>query len=157
MSGKKADSIKDLSKTANKSVTLKRSVTVKAVVTDKFREYMRFEIQSNIQAASQRLGQLDEQLKQASIAPVVREKLTLEREQIQETISELNQRQLGINDWEDGSHFMQGSIDGFVSIALGDNLYEKLGGMEIIVEDGLVKEINPLGAASMSMSQTPSA
>jgi len=47
-----------------------------------------------------------------------------------------------------GSYFMQGTVDGFVSVNVGDNLYEKLGGMEIFIEDGIVQDIVPVSDAS---------
>ena len=40
------------------------------------------------------------------------------------------------------SIYSQGPIDGMVTVSAGDNLYEKLGGVEIVVKDGVVQEIN---------------
>ncbi|NBV41533.1 hypothetical protein EBR96_02025 [bacterium] len=49
-----------------------------------------------------------------------------------------------INQLELNSLFTQGTVDGFVSVSEGDNLYEKLGGMEILVQDGVVQKITPV-------------
>ena len=43
------------------------------------------------------------------------------------------------------SHFVQGMVDGFVSVNPGDHLYEKLGAMEIVIKDGIVQNINAIG------------
>ena len=40
-----------------------------------------------------------------------------------------------------GEEFTRGTIDGDVEIKVGDNLDEKLGQAEILVQDGIVKEI----------------
>jgi hypothetical protein len=39
------------------------------------------------------------------------------------------------------SEFTQGTLDGNVEVSVGDNLYEKLGGLEVIVKDGVILEL----------------
>ena len=36
-----------------------------------------------------------------------------------------------------------GVLDNFINVSVGDNIYDKLNNAEMIVEDGLVKEIRP--------------
>ncbi len=59
---------------------------------------------------------------------------------------ELNQRFGMIKELQPGSLFTQGIIEGFASVKEGDNLYEKLGAMEIIVQDGVIQTIRAVGA-----------
>lgn len=125
----------------SKTLTLKRSVAIKAVVTEKFKEYIQFEVNTGIQGSRVRIDQIDDQLKDQAIPPVVREKLILERDQASQTMRELAQRLEEIQDLKMGSHFLQGVVDGFVTVNIGDNLYEKLGGMEVLVNDGVVINI----------------
>ena len=47
---------------SNKTVTLKRSVAIKAIVTDKFKEYMNFEIQTAIRTSNQRIREIESRL-----------------------------------------------------------------------------------------------
>ena len=54
--------------------------------------------------------------------------------------SEASQKQF-INSLELKSLYSQGPVEGFVTVNVGDNLYEKLGGIELVVEDGVVKKI----------------
>ena len=131
----------EISKEKSKTLTLKRSVAIKAIVSDRFKEYIQFEVNTGIQASRVRLDQIDDQLKDQSIPPVVREKLILERDQIGQSMRELGQRLEEIDTLEMGSQFLQGVVDGFVTVVPGDNLYEKLGGMEVIVKDGIVIDI----------------
>lgn len=131
-------------KDAKRSVTLKRSVTIKAIVTDKFKEFMKVDIDAAISQTQARMDQIDTQLKDQAIAPVVREKLILERDQQSQTMRDMSSRKSGLKEMENGSHFAQGVIDGYVSVSVGDNLYEKLGGLEIILEDGIIQDIAQL-------------
>ncbi len=131
----------EISKEKSKTLTLKRSVAIKAVVTDRFKEYIQFEVNTGIQASRARLDQIDDQLKDQSIPPVVREKLILEKDQITQSMRELGHRLEEIDSLKDGTHFLQGVVDGFVTVGIGDNLYEKLGGLEVIVKDGVVLDI----------------
>ena len=39
------------------------------------------------------------------------------------------------------TEYSQGPVDGFVTVSTGDNLYEKLGGIEILVKDGIIVKI----------------
>ena len=40
-----------------------------------------------------------------------------------------------------GSEFVQGPLEGPVNVKVGDNLYKKIGAVEIIVKDGVIKDI----------------
>ena len=40
-----------------------------------------------------------------------------------------------------GSEFVQGPLEGPVHVSVGDNLYKKVGGAEILVKDGIIQEI----------------
>ena len=40
-----------------------------------------------------------------------------------------------------GTEFVQGPLEGPVHVSIGDNLYKKVGGAEIIVKDGIIQEI----------------
>ncbi len=135
-----------------KSVTLKRTVTIKVVVTDKFKSYMSFELNEAIRNAKQRIELITQQLPQVSLlAPeanagrqAIIQQLEAEKIQLDATIQEHESRLNSVTDLQLDSLFVQGTVDGFVSISEGDNLYEKLGGMEIILKDGIVQKINPV-------------
>jgi signal transduction histidine kinase len=40
-----------------------------------------------------------------------------------------------------GSEFVQGPLEGPIHVGVGDNLYKKIGGAEILVKDGIIQEI----------------
>jgi len=129
------------------SVTLKRNVTIKAIVTDKFKDYLLFEVSQNGQQIDLQLKDL--QTKKAELG-AANSKLLIEQvdqqiAQLQATQAELKNRIETIKKLENDTYFSQGVIEGLVTLGEGDNLYEKLGGMEIIIKDGVVQKINPVG------------
>ena len=138
---------------AAKSVTLKRTVTIKAVVTDKFKEYMNFEIQEALKVAQFKVKDIDAKLEEiartaaregapSQSVQVFVARLEAEKLELVQSLSELNRRADSVKQLALNSHFVQGMVDGFVSINVGDNLYEKLGAMEIVIKDGMVQAIN---------------
>lgn len=138
-----------------RSVTLKRSVTIKVIVTEKFKQYMLFEISEAKKNAESRLSQLDTQLAElAKLADseagkaMLTQQADAEKIQLKATLADLENRENSVNTLALNSHFVQGTVDGFVSVAEGDNLYEKLGGMEILAKDGIIQKISPLGAVT---------
>ena len=90
---------------------------------------------------TQQIAQIDKQLAGLSGDSPMFIQLTAEKEQYQAYIaSEGNQRNF-VAGLELGTLYSQGPVEGFVNVAVGDNLYEKLGAVELVVEDGVVKKI----------------
>jgi hypothetical protein len=138
---------KNTKNTSANSVTLKRTVTIKAVVTEKFKEYMKFELSTAITKSKTRMQDIDSRipdLKGKSGGEFLGQQLNAEKIQLQNSIVELERRLQESEKLELDTQFIQGTVDGFVSVAEGDNVYEKLGGMEIIAKDGVVEQIVPV-------------
>jgi hypothetical protein len=127
------------------NVTLKRRVTIRAVVTDKLKEYLRFELSESTRMAEKRNKELDAQLNTSNIPAPMKAQAETEKLQIKQTLSQTDAQLKSIEALEDGALFTQGVIEGFVGISIGDNLYEKLGGMEILIKDGIVENVTPVG------------
>lgn len=125
-------------------ITLKRKVAVKAVVTEKFKDLLRLELQETLKMAKLRIAEIDNQIqhgdKMASLIP----QLVSEKQQLQFSLEQDQAQKDSIERLENGTLFNQGSIEGFVTVYEGDNLYEKIGGMEILVKDGVIEKINSL-------------
>lgn len=137
------------------SIKLKRPVAVKAIVTEKFKSEAQKEIQQALQNFDLALQQLEFQGKRAlsdlDKNPDVPNKeqarqglqgqIEQQRGQINAQKAELLQRLNMIAQLEMNSEFMQATVDNYVDIKVGDNLYEKLSNTEVIVKDGIVVEI----------------
>lgn len=135
-----------------KSISVKRQVTVKAIVTEVFKTNASAEIQQNLQQIDSNLQQLEFQGKRA-LTDLEKQKATLpelenvkmqieqQRQQLLAGKNDLLQRLNTIGQLELGSFFAQGTLDSYVELGIGDNLYEKMSTAEIIIKDGVVTEV----------------
>ncbi len=135
----------------SKPITLKRTVTIKAIVTDSFQKYLRHEIDSSVAELENKLKIVEDQGKllmeslmksgSADQISAITQQIQMERQQQEMAKADLQKRKEEIAQLKMDSEFVQGTIDGFVGVKVGDNLYQKLGGLEIVIKDGLVLEI----------------
>ena len=134
-----------------KPITLKRTVTIKAIVTDDFKKYLGHEIDNSIGELDKKLKVVEDQGKKLieslqssgskdQIASV-QQQIQLESQQQEQAKSDLEKRKADVSKLNLDSEFVQGTIDGFVGVKVGDNLYQKLGALEIIIKDGVVQDI----------------
>lgn len=122
-------------------VILKRQVVTKAVVTEKFKQFLGHELKQNVEFYKNRIAQIDLELANIGLEDPSAANLQLERREAEQYIQSETDQEKFITDLEINSHYSQGPVEGFVTVNVGDNLYEKLGGIEILVEDGIVKKI----------------
>ena len=130
---------------------LKRVVMVKAIVTDAFKENLIRELDravKNIDAQSAQMdmqsrGYLDDLKKKGLMqkAAAFKHQLDEERSRQAASKSDLTMKIEEAKRLEIGSEFVQGPLEGPVKVSIGDNLYRKVGGAEIIVKDGVIQEI----------------
>ena len=147
------------SQTANAgaaSVKLKRQFTVKTMVTDQFREKVKNELGNELQLIDTQMQQLEAQY-QHSLQQL--EKVAQQGQNVQKQLQQLEadaqqkrtqlaslkmqvSSELGnIDKIPNGNYIVTGILENFVDIKVGDNVYEKLMNAEMIVEDGVVKQI----------------
>ncbi|MEK7299053.1 MAG: YlqD family protein, partial [Candidatus Margulisiibacteriota bacterium] len=67
--------------------------------------------------------------------------LEIERKNFQNAVRSFEQKIQEAKALQVGTQYVQGAVEGFVSVKEGDNLYQKLGGVELIVKDGIVQKI----------------
>lgn len=130
---------------------LKQNVIVKVVVTEKFKEDYRKELERQLAAAEGKAREL-----KSSIARLVIEsagvgsatyveslKAKIEEERmLQEAIaSELRERIKEVQNLEVDSLFPYTVLEGLVELKEGDDLIRKISGGEIIIKDGIVISI----------------
>jgi hypothetical protein len=137
--------------TTKKSVTLKRTVTIKAIVTEDFKKYLVFELQNAIKNLDQKMSLVDTQGKKLietlkdkgaqDQINSINQQINLEKQQKDAAVTDLNKRIEDAKNLALNSEFIQGTVDGFVTVGEGDNLYQKLGALEIIIKDGIIQDI----------------
>lgn len=140
------------------SIKVKRPVTIKTVVTDSFKKQAVDEINKEVHLLDSQIMQLELQNKQiqdqaAGYSASYGGEGT---DQIQKAISEISARlqQMTMLKQELQSQkdsighlaldnvIVTGSLENYVELQLGENIYEKFKDAEIIIRDGIIQEIN---------------
>lgn len=130
---------------------LKRVVMVKAIVTEAFKENLIKELERAVknienqesQVEMQSKAYLDDLKKKGLMQKAAAFKHQLEDERNRQTAAK-SDLMMKIEDAKRlviDSEFVQGPLEGPVTVSVGDNLYKKVGGAEIIVKDGIIQEI----------------
>lgn len=137
------------------SIKLKRPVAIKAIVTEVFKAEAAKELQQGLQNLDLGLQQLEFQGKRA-LSEIDKDAQVPNKEEVKENLqmqveqqrnqllsqkNELLQRLNFIAQLELNSEFMQATVDNYVDVKVGDNLYEKLSNTEVIIKDGVIIEI----------------
>ena len=135
-------------------IELKRVVMVKAIVTESFRDNLVKELERAVSNIESQAGQMDERskaymetLKQKGLmqkAAAFKHQMEEERAKQSAAKADLTMKIEEAKKLQVGSEFVQGPLEGPVTVHLGDNLYKKVGGAEILVKDGIIQEIREL-------------
>jgi hypothetical protein len=138
------------------SITVHRPVVIKAIVTESFKRLYTQDLEDAIKRVEAIIQQIDVQARrfdlERQVTPqsrALRQQLELERTRQEATRAELGVRLREAQDLKVNDEFTQGTIEGTVEIAVGDNLFDKIAGTEIVVKDGIVLEIREAPAASV--------
>ena len=139
---------------AEKSVELKRVVMVKAIVTEPFKQNLIKELERAVANLDAQLNQMEiqgknylEDLKKKGLmqkAAAFKHQMDEERGRQAASKSDLLMKIEEAKRLQLNSEFVQGPLEGPVQVSLGDNLYKKVGGAEIIVKDGIIQELRGL-------------
>jgi hypothetical protein len=134
-----------------KSIELKRVVMVKAIVTEAFKQNLIKELERAVANLESQITQMEtqgknylEELKKKGLmqkAAAFKHQLEEERARQAAAKSDLLMKIEEAKRLQLGTEFVQGPLEGPVTVSVGDNLYKKVGGAEIIVKDGIVQEI----------------
>lgn len=134
-----------------KSIELKRVVMVKAIVTEAFKQNLINELERAVKNLENQMTQVEtqsknylEDLKKKGLmqkAAAFKHQLEEERARQAAAKSDLMMKIEEAKRLQLGSEFVQGPLEGPVVVSVGDNLYKKVGGAEIIVKDGIIQEI----------------
>jgi chromosome segregation ATPase len=139
------------------SVQVKRQVTVKTKVNDNFRTRAKSELDNELKLIDTQLQQLEAQY-QYSLQQL--EKVAQQGQNVQAQLQQLNgeaqqkrsqlasvkmqvSSEMGnLDNVENGQYIITGQLEEVLSVHVGDNIYEKLQGAEILIEDGVVTHIS---------------
>ncbi|MBU1027019.1 MAG: YlqD family protein [Candidatus Margulisbacteria bacterium] len=138
-------------KTKKNSIELKRVVMVKAIVTEAFKQNLIKELERAIGNLDAQTAQITDRskayfdsLKKKGLmqkAAAFKHQLEEEKNKQAAAKADLTMKIEEAKKLQLGTEFVQGPLEGPVDVAVGDNLYKKVGGAEIIVKDGIIQEI----------------
>jgi hypothetical protein len=137
------------------SITVQRPVVIKAIVTEAFKRLYMADLEDAIKRVDAIMQQIEVQVRRFELERQVtpqqtrnlRAQLELERQRQEATKIELQARLREAQDLELNSEFSQGTIEGTVEVAVGDNLFDKISRTEVVVKDGIVLEIRESASA----------
>ena len=122
------------------SITLKRTVTIKVIVTEKFRKLLVYELNQSISGLQNQMAQFDARIKRGQGSRDYQHQMMAERRRQEVRIEDIREKIEHSKKLELGSKFVQGAIEGSATVKKGDNLYEKMGGLEILIKDGIIQD-----------------
>ena len=132
------------------SLTVNRSIAVQVIVTEKFKEELKTELQAAADASQQRIDQMEFQSRRfladlqrtdLSQAMSARRQIEAERNR-QEALRQDIVRQLEEADkLELDSEYPRDTLQGVVELEEGHDLVQKLSAAQIVIKDGLIVEV----------------
>ncbi len=141
------------------SIIVQRPVVIKTIVTESFKRLYTQDLEDAIKRVEAITQQIDVQARRFDLerqvnpqSRTLRQQLELERARQDAARAELQARLREAEDLQLNEEFVQGTIEGTVEIAVGDNLFEKISRTELIVKDGIVLEIREAPATPVPAS-----
>ena len=129
---------------------LKRQVLLKAIVTEKLKSQLLEDVNEAIKRVEEAQDELDRQSRRVMLelqrtdlnrAMAFRQQLDMEKRKQDDVKAELQEQLSEYQGLTLGEEITRGGLEGQVEVKLGDNISEKLGHAEILVEDDIIKEI----------------
>jgi hypothetical protein len=129
---------------------LKREVLLKAVVTERLKQELHDSVTEAIQRVVEEQDELERQSRRMMLelqrtdlnrAMAFRQQLDAEKRKRDDLKAALEEQRKQYGELTLGEEITRGTIEGQVEIKVGDNLEQKMGQAEILVEDDIIKEI----------------
>lgn len=131
-------------------LTVKRSIAVHVIVTEKFKEELKAELQEAMAGTQRRVDQMDLQsrrfladLQRTDLTQAMSARRQIEAEKRRHTalIEDLKHQMEEAEKLELGSEFPRGTVEGVVEVNEGDDLLRKLGSSQVVIKDGIIVEV----------------
>jgi len=140
------------------SIQLVRQIAVRAIVTENFKTQVGNEINRNLQQIDAELQQLEFKGKRA-IAEIekraggvvttdsrvqvetIRSQVEAEKMRLMQLKEEMQQQFQALSELPLGSVVTQFTVENPVEVRIGENIFQRLEGGEILVKDGIIQEI----------------
>lgn len=129
---------------------LKRQILLKAIVTEKLKQDLHESVVEAIKRVEEEQEELDRQSRRLMLelqrtdlnrAMAFRQQLDAEKRKRDDLKAALQEQMAEYSALSLGEEIARGTLEGDVEVRVGDNLEQKMGQAEIVVEDDLIKEI----------------
>ena len=140
-----------------KTIRVKRPIKIKTVVTDKFKQQAQEELNKEIHLLDSQIMQLELQSKQIqdqasefanlygdnSVDQIKQalEEIIRRLQQMSELKNEMVSQKESISHLALNNVIITGSLENYVELRTGENIYDKFHEAEILVKDGVIQEI----------------
>jgi hypothetical protein len=140
---------------------LKRQILLKAVVTDGLKEQLIQDVNEAIQRVQDSQDELERQSRRLMLelqrsdlnrAMAFRQQLDVEKRKQDDAKAELQEQLQAYQELQLGEEITRGVLEGQIEVQVGDNLVDKLGRAEILVQDDVIKEIRDPAPETASAS-----
>jgi len=135
---------------------LKRQILLKAIVTERLKQELHESVTEAIQRVEDEQDELDKQSRRLMLelqrtdlnrAMAFRQQLDAEKRKRDDLKAALQEQLKEYEGLTLGEEIARGTLEGDVEVKVGDNLEEKMGQAEIVVQDDIIKEIRDPAAA----------
>ena len=135
---------------SSESFRVIRKVLVRSVVNDKLKELLSSEIEGNLGNLEREYEKLQQQrqqylgqCKERDVKPDydIMKKIAIEEEKYKSSREQFNSRLNEVKSMEQWSEYVHGTVDSPVDVAIGDNWHQIMTGIEVLLEDGIVREV----------------
>jgi seryl-tRNA synthetase len=140
------------------SLQLIRQIAVRAIVTENFKNQVGQEIQRNLQQIDAELQQLEFKAKRAIVdiekrsggaasaegkaqMESIRQQVDTEKVRLSQMKDEMTGQLQALAELPIGSVITQFTVENPVEVRVGENIFQRLEGGEILVKDGVIQEI----------------
>lgn len=140
------------------SIQLVRQISIRTIVTENFKTQVATEIGRNLQQIDAELQQLEFKGKRAiadiekrSVTPLsadsknqiegVRAQVEAEKVRLSQLKEEMQGQSTALSELPIGSVITQFTLENPVEVRVGDNIFQRLEGAEILIKDGIIQEI----------------
>ncbi|HEY9754865.1 MAG TPA: YlqD family protein [Oculatellaceae cyanobacterium] len=140
------------------SLQLIRQIAVRAIVTENFKNQVGQEIQRNLQQIDAELQQLEFKAKRAIVdiekraggavttearsqVESIRQQVETEKARLSQMKEEMTSQLQALAELPIGSVITQFTVENPVEVRVGENIFQRLEGGEILVKDGVIQEI----------------
>jgi len=142
------------------NIKVRQDVALIFIVTEELKERLQQELSNAEKEMQAQIEQFDFQARNAlaelqrtdlNRAMAARQQIDAEKRRLEAMKNEVSDRKKEIEELSIGNEYPRGTIEGTIAVKIGDNLFEKLAGNQIVVKDGIITEIRTMKVSASDL------